>query len=137
MNLAYRTNKKTFKEGDVVPLFKSVGWTMYSADRPRDLLRSIKGSSFVVSAWDKDTGELVGMITAIDNGYHVYVPYVLVNPKLQGKGIGSDMLSILHKHYEGYRVILCTDTEEGIKFYKKNGFYHEKDYSVMLLELAD
>lgn len=52
----------------------------------------------------------------------VHLWYLGVSPKHQGKGIGTELLINIKKHYQKSNIYLETSTLSNIPFYKKNGF---------------
>ena len=110
----------SFNKQEIVSLFKSVGWK--SADYPGQLFSSITNSETVVSARNSRS-ELIGLMTAVsDGGMNVFFPYLLVNPRYQGRGAGKNIVEIMLGKYIGtYRKILICNTAN-VEFYKKCGF---------------
>ena len=87
MNIVYKETKD-FTEQEVEELFLSVKWL--SGKYPERLIKALKSSSLVVTAWDGT--QLVGLIRALDDGEMVaFLHYLLVHPDYQGNGIaGAD-----------------------------------------------
>ena len=110
----------SFNQPEIESLFKSVNWK--SADYPEQLFYSVVNSETVVSARNSRS-ELIGLMTAIsDGGMNVFFPYLLVNPKYQGRGAGRNIVEImLGKYIKTYRKILICSTAN-VEFYKKCGF---------------
>lgn len=119
MELTYRTSKEFTKE-QLEELFSSVGWI--SAQHPDRLVRAMKGSSAVISAWDGEN--LAGLINVLDDGeMTAYVHYLLVNPKYQGAGIGTELVRRFKEQYQNYFALVLTAENEGlINYYQKQGF---------------
>lgn len=63
MNIEFK-DTKDFTEKEVEELFLSVGWL--SGQYPSRLIKALKSSSLVVTAWDGN--KLVGLIRALDDG---------------------------------------------------------------------
>ena len=83
MNIEFK-DTKDFTEKEVEELFLSVGWL--SGQYPSRLIKALKSSSLVVTAWDGN--KLVGLIRALDDGEMVFfLHYLLVQPDYQGNGI--------------------------------------------------
>lgn len=114
----YKYDKKIDKN-KLVELFESVGWK--TAEYPNRLYEAIKNSNYVMSVWDKD--ELVGLISAIDDGaINVFITYLLVRPGYQKQGIGKIMMKDFCEKYEGFgRRIVSTELDKE-DYYKKFGF---------------
>jgi ribosomal protein S18 acetylase RimI-like enzyme len=115
----YVFDKTNIDKQELKELFESVNWK--TAEYPNRLFGAIKNSSYVISAWDNN--ELVGLLSAIDDGYiNVFLTYLLVKPQYQKNGIGKKMMNEFCKHYEGFgRRILTTETDKE-DYYKKFGF---------------
>ena len=80
MNIVYKETKD-FTEQEVEELFLSVKWL--SGKYPERLIKALKSSSLVVTAWDGT--QLVGLIRALDDGEMVaFLHYLLVHPDYQG-----------------------------------------------------
>ena len=110
---------KTIDTLKLVELFESVGWITDSAAYPERLTSAIQRSSTVFSAWEGD--RLVGLVSAIDDGMHVYIVYLLVNPNYQNKGIGRVLLGNMINRYGNYKIILTTE-EKNKSYYEDFGF---------------
>lgn len=110
---------KDFNKLELADLFTSVGWVTYSANYPERLVDAMKNSNTVFSAYDG--ANLVGLISAIDDGMHVFIVYLLVKPEYQHKGVGKTLLSKVLDCYKNHKVILTTD-EETVGYYNKFGF---------------
>jgi ribosomal protein S18 acetylase RimI-like enzyme len=112
-------------------LFLSLGWV--SGKYPERLSKAINNSDSVFSAWDEE--RLIGLINVIDDGeLTAYINYLLVDPKYQGKGIGSKLLLKVKEKYQSYLyIVLISEGEETIKFYEKNGFKLTKNSFAMAI----
>ena len=103
----------------LVALYEANGWS--SAKKPMLLQKALSNSSTLVSAWIGD--ELIGIGNAITDGYLVvYYPHMLVHPKYQGKGIGSEMMKRIVDKYKGFHQHMLVADGRAIEFYKKCGF---------------
>lgn len=125
------SDTKDFNESQLAGLFSSVGWK--SAQFPERLVKAVKGSDTVLSAWNGE--KLVGLINAIDDGeMTAYVHYLLVDPDCQHLGIGSQLVSRIKEIYKNYvYIILIAENEKLISFYNKLGFSVEQDASPMAI----
>lgn len=103
----------------LVKLFESVGWK--TAEYPNRLYNAIKNSEYVMTVWDG--GNLVGLISAITDGYiNVFITYLLVSLDYQKMGLGKIMMKDFMKKFEGFgRRILTTELDKE-EYYKKFGF---------------
>jgi ribosomal protein S18 acetylase RimI-like enzyme len=63
---------------------------------------------------------------------HYYLMALGVSPQLQGKGIGSKLITPVLKQadQEGYKCYLETETELNVEFYEKNGFHIAKKHTL-------
>ena len=68
--------------------------------------------------------------------WHLY--FLVVNPKLQSKGLGSDAIQNfvipLVKDNNGKMITVTTNSENNVKFYLKNGFSLVKEETIMYNE---
>lgn len=75
MKIEYKETKD-FTEKEVEQLFLSVNWL--SGRYPDRLIKALKGSSLVITAWDGS--KLVGLLRGIDDGEMVaFLHYLLVH----------------------------------------------------------
>ena len=114
---------------DVLSLYESVGWAVYTSD-PELLMRAIESSSFVVTARAAG-GELVGLARAIsDDATICYLQDIVVRPTFQGEGVGRALLSRVMERYEHVRqTVLITDDEPRQRcFYEALGFTEGADF---------
>ena len=134
MEIIYK-DIKTFASKTLENLFLWLEWL--SGKYPERLSKAISNSDSVFSAWDGE--KLVGLINALDDGeLTAYIHYLLVEPKYQGKGIGSKLLSMVKEKYKSYLyIVLISETEETIKFYERNGFKTNKDCFAMNILKTD
>lgn len=119
MNISYSMTKE-FTSAQLEELFASVGWK--SAAWPERLVKAMKGSQTVISAWDGV--KLTGLLNVIDDGeMTAYVHYLLVNPDYQGNGIGTGLMNRFLEKYSDYLTLVLTAEHEGlIAYYEKLGF---------------
>lgn len=103
----------------VLDLYKANNWS--SAEKPVELLRALKNSFGLITAWDGE--KLVGLANAISDGYLVvYYPHLLVLPEYQGKGIGRMIMKRFAEKYAGFHQQILVADGRAIEFYKKCGF---------------
>lgn len=119
MNIEFK-DTKDFTEKEVEELFLSVGWL--SGQYPSRLIKALKSSSLVVTAWDGN--KLVGLIRVLDDGEMVaFLHYLLVQPDYQDNGIAAHLLDIIKEKYKDYLYInIMPDERNNITFYQKHGF---------------
>lgn len=112
----------TYHEGEVLSLYRSVGWTVY-ADNPAMVKAAFAGSLLVLGAFVQD--ELIGLIRAVGDGVSIlYIQDVLVTPEHQRKGVGRRLLEAMLAQYPSiYQTVLMTDNiPERAAFYRACGF---------------
>lgn len=119
MNIEYK-DLKDFTQKEIEELFLSVGWL--SGKYPSRLIKALKSSSLVVTAWDGN--KLVGLIRALDDGEMVaFLHYLLVRPDYQGNGIATHLLDIIKEKYKDFLYInIMPDERNNVTFYQKHGF---------------
>ena len=120
---------KDLEVEEIRDLFLSVHWA--SGNYPEKIVRGLKGSSVVISAWEED--KLVGLVRALDDGETVgFIHYLLVNPEYQGLHIGNELMTRLMKKYENLLYIKVMPSDPAtIPFYQKFGFEIYDNYSAM------
>lgn len=128
MNIEYKETKN-FTEKEIEELFLSVKWL--SGKYPSRLIKALKSSFFVVTAWDGN--KLVGLIRALDDGEMVvFLHYLLVHPDYQGNGIAAHLLDTIKEKYKDYLYInIMPDERQNITFYQKHGFTLLEDGAAM------
>lgn len=95
---------------------------MYTSDMPR-LLRAIRNSLFVATAWDKD--RLIGLARAVGDGITIiYIQDILVLKSYRRMGIGTNLINMVCREYKDVRqkVLLTDDIPQNRKFYEFLGF---------------
>lgn len=117
-NFSYQY-EKDIEKAQLVSLFESVGWK--TAEYPNRLHCAIQNSDYVMSVWD--AGKLVGLISAISDGYiNVFITYLLVHPDYQKTGLGTKMMHDFLAKFDGFgRRILTTEVDKK-EYYEKFGF---------------
>lgn len=129
MNIEYR-DTKDFTAAELERLFLSVQWE--SGGYPERLVRAMKNSTHVVSAWDGD--KLVGLVRALDDGETVaFLHYLLVDPAYQGLHIGDGLMKRMMSCLDGllYAKIMPSNPKT-IPFYERYGFRQYDNYSAMV-----
>lgn len=114
------SDTKNFTAEELYQLFSSVGW--FSANYPDRLVRAMRGSSSVVSAWDSD--RLVGLVNVLDDGeLTAYIHYLLVDSDYHGLGIGKKLALMVKEKYADYLyIVLIVEDKDNISFYENLGF---------------
>lgn len=134
LEIEYRETKD-FRAEDLEQLFLSVGWE--SGKYPEKLVRAMKHSTQVISAWDQE--RLVGLVRALDDGETVaFIHYLLVDPAYQGLHIGDGLMKKLLAHFEEllYVKIMPSDPKT-IPFYERFGFQSYDNYSALVIKHFD
>lgn len=104
---------------NVIALYRANEWS--SAEKPDLLLKALRASHSLVSAWDG--AKLVGLGNAISDGHLVvYYPHLLVLPEYQGRGIGTGIMQRLMARYEGFHQHMLVADGRALDFYRKCGF---------------
>lgn len=129
MQIEYRQTKD-FTARDLQKLFLSVSWE--SGQYPEKLVRAMKNSTHVISAWDGD--RLVGLVRALDDGETVaFLHYLLVDPEYQGLHIGDELMKrIMEKFSRLLYVKIMPSDPKTIPFYERYGFRQYDHYSAMV-----
>ena len=119
MEIEYKETKD-FTEKEIEELFLSVGWL--SGKYPGRLIKALKSSSCVVTAWDG--GKLVGLVRALDDGEMVaFLHYLLVRPEYQGNGIAARLIGIMKAKYTDYLYLtIMPDEKQNVPFYQRLSF---------------
>ena len=111
--------QKDIPRDQVIALYKSVEWS--SAEKPDLLLKALRNSHTVVTAWDGE--RLVGLGNAISDGHLVvYYPHLAVHPEYQSKGIGTEIVKLMQKKYHDFHQQSIIADGKAVEFYKKCGF---------------
>ena len=119
MNKIKYKYQKDITKDQVIALYKSVEWS--SAKKPDLLLKALRNSHTVVTAWDGE--RLVGLGNAISDGYLVvYYPHLVVCPEYQDKGIGTEIVKLMQRKYHGFHQQSLLADGKAVGFYKKCGF---------------
>lgn len=128
MEIEYKETKEFTKE-ELEHLFLSVHWD--SGKYPDKLVRAMKNSTHVISAWYGD--KLIGLIRGLDDGETVgFVHYLLVDPEYQGYHIGGELLQkLLDKYKNLLHVKVMPSDPKTEPFYMKYGFKKYSNYSAM------
>ena len=129
MPIEYRETKD-FTPEELHRLFLSVNWE--SGNYPEKLVRAMKNSTQVVSAWDG--GKLIGLVRALDDGETVaFLHYLLVDPAYQGQHIGDELMKqIMNKFTDLLYVKVIPSDPKTIRFYERYGFKQYDNYSAMV-----
>lgn len=116
---------------EVLALYKSVGWSMYTRD-PARLERALTHSLTVLSAYEGK--QLVGLIRAVGDGETIlFIQDLLVLPEYQRRGIGKQLIEALLARFPEVRQrVLLTDNDPKTRsFYKAAGFVESQQVGVI------
>ena len=114
---------QTYREGEILPLYTSVGWTAYT-DAPDVLHRGFERSLLTLAAYEGET--LVGLVRAVGDGETVVlVQDLLVFPQYQRRGIGTALMRAMMDRFANVRQfqLLTDNTEKTLAFYRSLGLY--------------
>ena len=113
------TEDRNLPVDQVVALYRANDWS--AADKPELLLKALRNSHSLISAWDSD--RLVGVGNAISDGFLVvYYPHLLVLPEYQGRGVGTGIMKRMKQKYADFHMHMLTADGRAIEFYRKCGF---------------
>lgn len=127
MSIVY-SETRDIEQAQIVILYKANRWSSFR--KPELLYQALIHSDYLVSAWDGK--RLVGIGNAISDGFLVvYYPHLLVDPDYQGQGIGTTLVSMLTKKYQGFHMQMLVADSDAISFYEKCGFVKAGDTQAM------
>ena len=113
---------KDFTLEELHRLFLSVNWE--SGKFPDKLVRAMKNSTQVVSAWENE--KLIGLVRALDDD-------LLVDPAYQGQHIGDELMKrIMSKFTDLLYVKVIPSDPKTIRFYERYGFKQYDNDSAMV-----
>jgi GNAT superfamily N-acetyltransferase len=118
---------ETLDFDEVIGLYDSVGWSVYTKD-PARLALALAGSSTIVVA--RESGAIVGLARVVSDGASIaYLQDVLVRPGNQREGIGRRLVDVVLGEYADVRQkVLLTDDEPAQRaFYEALGFSETRD----------
>ncbi len=104
----------------------SVGWKSLS---DRQVNAALQGCKAMITAWDTETGDVVGMGRLVGDGLVIMnIQDLIVRPDYHGRGIGSQLIRLLKEKAaevlepgeELMFTLMCAKGRE--RFYEKNGF---------------
>ncbi|MDD3410956.1 MAG: GNAT family N-acetyltransferase [Eubacteriales bacterium] len=127
----YETGKE-FGSEQIRALFLSVHWE--SGNYPDQIVRGLRNSSVVISAWDDD--RLIGLVRGLDDGETIgFIHYLLVHPAYQGQHIGQELMRRLLAQYEHLLYVKVIPSDPAtLPFYEKFGFKQYDHYSAMVIK---
>ncbi|HVT64832.1 MAG TPA: GNAT family N-acetyltransferase [Mycobacteriales bacterium] len=94
------------------------GWPM--APSPDALLRILDASALAVLA--RDDGRVVGFVNALSDGeFAVYIPLLEVRSSHRGRGIGSELVDRVRRHFSTAYMIDAVCDPDVAPFYERLG----------------
>lgn len=97
-----------------------MGWP--NPPSPETHLRILQGSAAVGLAVDEASGQVVGFINAISDGFHAaFIPNLEVLPAYQGQGIGSELVRQMLRRLDRYYAIDLMCDVDVQPFYERLG----------------
>ena len=111
------SNKVPTKE-ELAELWESVGWR-FDEEHIDHTYTALTNADYINIMYDDD-GYLVGLISAITDGWNVWISYCCIHADYENHGFGSQLLQELLEHYEGKRI--WVNTSKAADFYAANGF---------------
>ena len=111
-----------YDEGEILPLYESVGWTAYT-DRPDVLRKGFENSLLCLAAYESD--RMIGLVRAVGDGQTVVlIQDILVHPAYQRQGVGTRLMDAMLKRFSNVRQVqlLTDDTPKTVSFYESLGF---------------
>jgi len=116
--ITYETPVDELQAGDLEGFF--VGWP--TRPSPELHVKLLRGSERVVLARNRETGRVVGFVTAVGDGVvSAYIPLLEVLPEYQGRGIGTELVRHVLELLEGRYMVDLSCDEELVEFYERFG----------------
>lgn len=118
MNIEYSFSDK-IEESEIVDLYEANGWS--SAKKPIELLAALRNSHSLLTA--RLGSEIVGLGNALSDGYLVvYYPHLIILPRHQRKGIGSEIMKRMKEKYGHLHQQILVADGGALEFYEAMGF---------------
>ena len=119
---------------EVLALYQANEWS--SATKLNELLAALRNSHSLVTA--RSAGKLVGIGNAISDGHLVVCfSHLLVQPALQGQGVGKKMMAAMLEKYAGFHQQMLTADGRAIGFYQSLGFVRAGQTESMWIYAGD
>lgn len=118
--LAYQSEAKLFGDMDIPPLNQTIE-EVYD--------EYIKG---IILKKVDDNGVIIGSVRAYQDGGTVYIGKLMVHPKIQKQGIGTQLLLAMENEFPNHRYELFTSTKSisNIRLYERVGYKIYKEEAV-------
>ena len=133
---SFLTHPSEVQINQLLQLYETAGWWTPDAEAPAELLQIISGSHCFLVAESK--GEIVGMGRAISDGVSDgYIQDVAVRPEVEGRGIGSQIVTRIAKRLktDGLTWVGLIAERNSHTFYRRIGFSPLPDAVPMRLEI--
>jgi len=106
----------------VVEIFALVKWSVRIES---EIQAAFKQSTFTCFVYKED--KIVGFGRTYDDGkYYATICDVAIDPKHQGTGIGTEIMSSLKSRIKGYQIVTLTAAPGKEGFYEKLGWKKQK-----------
>jgi len=119
-HLAYQSEAKLFGDMDIPPLKQ----TIEEVDEEFE-----KGTFLKVV---DDSGAIIGSVRACEENGTIYIGKLMVHPKMQKQGIGTQLLLAMENEFPNHRYELFTSTKSisNIRLYERLGYKIFKEEAV-------
>lgn len=104
-------------------LRKSVDWNAYSEEQAR---QALKNTYYSIVAYDED--KVIGMSRVISDGIYFLIVDVIVVPKYQGQGIGTEMMQRLIQYIDKITPVGSRSSIQLLSIAGKEGFYEKHGF---------
>ncbi len=123
MNIIYASDRRVSVD-DFIDLLKS---TSLGERRPvddRDRIEAmLKNSSLIISAWDTENNELVGIARSVtDYAYCCYLSDLAVRGSYQRNGIGKKLIQCTKEHLHNEAKLILLAAPDALEYYPHLGF---------------
>ena len=118
--LAYQSEAKLFGDMDIPPLKQTI-----------EEVGEEFAQGTVLKVVD-DSGDIIGSVRAYEENGTVYIGKLIVHPKMQKRGIGTQLLLAMENEFPNHRYELFTSSKSisNIRLYERLGYKIFKEESV-------
>ena len=118
--LAYQSEAKLFGDMDIPPLKQTI-----------EEVGEEFAQGTVLKVVD-DSGDIIGSVRAYEENGTVYIGKLIVHPKMQKRGIGTQLLLAMENEFPNFRYELFTSTKSisNIRLYERLGYKIYKEEAV-------
>lgn len=118
--LAYQSEAKLFGDMDIPPLKQTI-----------EEVGEEFAQGTVLKVVD-DSGDIIGSVRAYEENGTVYIGKLIVHPKMQKRGIGTQLLLAMENEFSNFRYELFTSTKSisNIRLYERLGYKIFKEEAV-------